>query len=308
MSGYRSTMVAVRGGPMSVGIWGPDDADAPTVLAVHGITANHRSWPLVAEGLPDVRVIAVDLRGRGRSNGLPAPFGMRQHAEDLLAVLDHLGIPIATVVGHSMGAFVSVMLAALAPARVGALVLVDGGLPLRRPEGFDSAATPVALLGPAARRLSMVFATGADYRAFWSEHPAFAASWSPTVEDYVDYDLTGVEPELRAATPLAAVLEDSAELYGETWYLDALRGLTMPVAMLRAPRGLLDEPAALYTAAEAANGALLVPGLRVREVADVNHYTILLGDGGAREVARAVRASIAETGSATRAASKETRA
>ena len=43
----------------------------PSVLAVHGITASHRSLAVVAERLPDVRLIAPDLRGRGRSIGRP---------------------------------------------------------------------------------------------------------------------------------------------------------------------------------------------------------------------------------------------
>ena len=54
-----------------------------------------------------VRLIAPDLRGRGRSNTLPGPFGMTRHADDMAAVLDFLGVPRAVVVGHSMGGFVS---------------------------------------------------------------------------------------------------------------------------------------------------------------------------------------------------------
>ena len=49
-----------------------DRAGAP-VLALHGITANHLAWQLVAEALPDLRIVAPDLRGRGRSGELPGP-------------------------------------------------------------------------------------------------------------------------------------------------------------------------------------------------------------------------------------------
>ena len=63
------------------------------VLAIHGITASSRSWTAVARHLGDqVTFIAPDLRGRGGSSGLPGPFGLAAHLEDLAAVLDFAGV------------------------------------------------------------------------------------------------------------------------------------------------------------------------------------------------------------------------
>ena len=106
---YETVDVEVRGGSLRVGIWGTE-TEAP-VLAVHGITANHLAWQLVAEALPDVRIVAPDLRGRGRSSGLPGPYGMVQHADDLAQLIDQLGLGPVPVVGHSMGGFVAVAVA-----------------------------------------------------------------------------------------------------------------------------------------------------------------------------------------------------
>ena len=50
--------------------------------------------------MPQVRLIAPALRGRGSSAGLPGPFGMVRHAADLEAVIEALELPRATVVGH----------------------------------------------------------------------------------------------------------------------------------------------------------------------------------------------------------------
>ena len=108
---YRTLDVAVRGGTLRAGVWGPQDPGTPTVLAIHGITASHRCWTLLAGQLPGVRIIAPDLRGRGRSNALPAPYGMVSHAEDMAALLDAAGVEKAVVLGHSMGAFVAVVTA-----------------------------------------------------------------------------------------------------------------------------------------------------------------------------------------------------
>lgn len=100
---YRALAVPVTGGgDLHVGIWEPADPTG-TVLAIHGITANHLSWPFLAAALPDYRIVAPDLRGRAGSCGLPGPYGMEQHVKDLVAVLDHLGgLDRVDVVGHSM--------------------------------------------------------------------------------------------------------------------------------------------------------------------------------------------------------------
>ncbi len=100
---YRTHDVPVAGGTLRVGVWEPPEATAetPTVLAIHGITASHRCWLAVVEALPQVRIVAPDLRGRGRSNQLPGPYGMPAHAADLVAVLDHPATAYAAVAEDS---------------------------------------------------------------------------------------------------------------------------------------------------------------------------------------------------------------
>jgi len=280
---------------LAVTTFGPA-SDAPAMLAVHGITANGRSWDTVAALLPGRRILAPDLRGRGRSNALPGPYGLRRHATDLAAVLDADGGGARTVLGHSMGAFAAVALAAARPDLVASLVLVDGGFPLVLPA---DAASPgdvdvSRLLGPAAARLELEFADADAYLDHWRAHPAFARDWSSAVETYALYDLVPVPgsapPRLRSSVVAAAMLQDGAELYGPDWYLDGLRAIDAPVTVLRAPRGLTDaEPLYAPGALEGFRG--LVPQLRVVEVDDVNHYTILFAERGAARVAEAARAA-----------------
>jgi pimeloyl-ACP methyl ester carboxylesterase len=263
-------------------------SDAPAILAVHGITANGRCWDTLARHLPDGRIIAPDLRGRGRSDGMPGPYGLRRHAADLAELLDADGGAGRVVIGHSMGAFVVVMLAAQRPDLVDRLVLVDGGFPLELPPGATSVddLDPGVLLGPAAARLAMEFSDPEAYLDFWRAHPSFARDMTPAVEAYALYDLEGEPPHLRPSTVAAAMMQDALELYGPEWYLGALRGLRMPVTVLRAPRGLMDaEP--LYAPGVLQSFRDLVPQLEIVEVDDVNHYTILFADRGAARVAEA---------------------
>ncbi len=289
---YTRTTVPVRGGELAVGIWGP--ADGPAVLAVHGVTASHMCWPLVAAMLPGARFIAPDLRGRGRSNELPGPWGMPQHADDLAAVLDSLGVDTAVVVGHSMGAFASLVFAHRHPSRVSSLVLVDGGLPLPTPPGLTDDEITRAILGPAAERLSMTFESRAKYRDYWRDHPAFAEEWNSLIEDYLDYDVVGAEPHLRPSSSYEAVSADSIELRGGDSLLAALDGLNHPTTFMSAPRGLMNEVPPLYPSPVIESWAAKLPELHVVSTQNVNHYTIVMTERGAKMVANAIAAVLPE--------------
>ncbi len=289
---YRTLDVPVRGGDLRVAVWEADRAGAPTVLAVHGITSSHLAWPEVAALLPDVRVVAPDLRGRGCSRDLPGPYGMPTHAEDMAAVLQELGVQRAVALGHSMGAFVSLVLADRCPELVSALVLVDGGMPLLPPPGVAPEQMAQAVLGPAADRLRRTFADRAAYQQFWREHPAMGPYWSALTTAYVDYDLVGEEPALRPATTVGALQEDIRELVDGDSLLRALGHLRHPTSWLLAPRGLMDEVPPLYPDSAREHWAAEHPDVMVADLADVNHYTIVMGADGARQVVPWVRRAL----------------
>lgn len=290
---YRMREVARPGGSLLVGDWGPGDGVA--VVAVHGITASHVAWAAVARALPGHRVLAPDLRGRGRSNRVPAPSGMLRHADDLLAVLDDAGVERAVVAGHSMGGFVALAFAYRHPERVERLVLADGGLPLALPDGMDADTAMQATLGPALTRLNMTFADRAAYRAFWKEHPALGPYWSPDVEAYVDYDLEPVPGPgggaWRSRVRSQHVIDDSRDLHDIGAAEQRLDALLRPAAFLRAPRGLFDEDGGLYPQATVDSWTARQPLLTASTVPDVNHYTLLLDPRGADAVAAVIGGS-----------------
>lgn len=290
---YRTADVAVPGGDLRVGVWEPREpiaaGEAPAVLLVHGVTASHLSWQLVADRLPDLRLIAPDLRGRGRSNDLGGPAGLAAHARDLVTVLDAQGIDRAIVVGHSMGAFVAMVLGDQFADRVEKIVLVDGGLPLDVPADMPAPEVIRLVLGPTADRLAMRFASVQAYLDFWRVHPAFARDWSPALEAYFAYDLVGAEPALRPATGYATLEEDSIDQNTGSAIGAALTAQRHPTLWLTAERGLLDQLPALYAAERLPDLLRTHPGLGHVAVDDVNHYTIVLSDRGADAVAAAIR-------------------
>jgi lipase len=108
--------------PLHLYRFGPDGGTP--LVALHGLKGYGGRWRQLAGRLGDVRVYAPDLRGHGWSAPQP-PWTVNQHAEDVLAVLDDLGLPRVDVLGHSLGGTVAIELARLAPERVGRLVLLD---------------------------------------------------------------------------------------------------------------------------------------------------------------------------------------
>ncbi|SEC06777.1 Pimeloyl-ACP methyl ester carboxylesterase [Paramicrobacterium humi] len=282
--------VPVTGGGLAVREWNPDAAGR-AVVALHGITASHLAWQELASRLPDVRIIAPDLRGRGRSRALPGPYGLDTHADDVAALITELRLDHPLVVGHSMGGFVTVQLVRAHPGAVGGVLLIDGGLPLQ-----SAAATPedaTALLGPAAERLRMTFESRSAYRDFWQRHPAFADDWSDSIERYVDYDLIDSPDGLRPSTVPEAMLEDSLWLARDAGVVDDLNAWPHEIPLLAAPRGLQDEPVPLYASDDLDRWRSAIPRLRPRIIEDVNHYTIVMGARGADAVAAALRDQLA---------------
>jgi lipase len=257
------------------------------VLAIHGITSSHLAWQFLAPRLSmqGRTVWAVDLRGRGDSRAVGGPYGMRVHAEDLTAVLDHLGIASVDVIGHSMGAFVGAALAGLNPQRVDSLTFIDGGIPLELPAGMTVDQVLPLVLGPALDRLSMHFESQQAYRDFWRVHPALHRAWGPELEAYVDHDLRGESPLMHAATDKDSVIRDSEDLWSGDLVDRCLKGLDRDVLMLRAERGLQNEPIPLYPLESLVKAAQSYPRVHVHTIPDTNHYDILMSDVGAEQVA-----------------------
>jgi len=308
---YQRHQVAVPQGTLTVGCWGRGPIK---VFASHGITANHRSFALVAEAIDRqsagaVSLVALDHRGRAGSAHVGAPFGLTSHADDLVAVMDAFNVEQATLVGHSMGGFVIANAAERHPDRVASLTLIDGGLPFP-PSGWsegdsivvdralsdDADAATIeaaihAVIGPALARLDMRWPDIDSYVRFFRDHPAFQPPncWTATAEGYVRYDAVVTdEGEIRSSVNKDAVLVDGAAAIVDPNAAAALTRITTPSHLLWCPRGLLDQQPGLYPPGFADAMANAWPHLRVQQVEGTNHYTVVTSAEGAEVVAAAV--------------------
>ena len=109
------------------------------LLAVHGVTGHGgRLRRLAEEGLPELRVLAPDLRGHGRSTPLP-PWNARRLADDLAELLDAEGIERVAVLGHSYGGLLATLLAESRPQQVERVCLVDPAIGISPEDGLEAA-------------------------------------------------------------------------------------------------------------------------------------------------------------------------
>ncbi|MBR0871919.1 alpha/beta hydrolase [Bradyrhizobium tropiciagri] len=96
------------------------------LLLLHGWPEFWLTWKPVMTRLADrFTLIAPDLRGFGDSDKPEGPYGPDQHTDDMLALLDALGIDAAGVVGHDVGGAVMQPLARKAPPRIAGLFFFD---------------------------------------------------------------------------------------------------------------------------------------------------------------------------------------
>ncbi len=303
----------IPGSPLTVHVSGAEQVHehAPVVIAVHGITANGLAFGQLAGALTGAaQVWAPDLRGRAESRDVGEPYGLAAHANDVITLLEAAlaatGRP-AVLLGHSMGAFVCALSTARRPELVARLVLVDGGLAFPLPAGTspdDVDAMIGAVIGPAMARLSMTFDSPDDYLAFWAEHPALGAlsqEDSPLgefVRAYLLHDLVDrAEGGYGSSCRIEAIRADGemtltdAETHAAPF---AAVAAGVPVSLLWAPRGLMNEPQGLYD--EQRIAALNLPAaLSVAKVPDVNHYTVLFDPAAVAQLAEALRPGLAGT-------------
>ena len=124
-------------------LFGPEDG--LPVIALHGWLDNANSFARLAPKLEGLRIVALDMAGHGHSDHRPpgAGYALWDYAYDVLQVAEQLGWQRFALLGHSMGAIVSLVLAGAVPERVSHLAMIDGVIP------------PTAKADNAAERLGM---------------------------------------------------------------------------------------------------------------------------------------------------------
>lgn len=246
--------------------WGADDARL--LLCVHGVSANLAAFTHAAEQLAadDRQVVAIDLRGCGRSEVTPpGTYGPDNHAADVLAVADALGADEFDVAGWSLGAIILMHVAMREHTRLRSVALIEHAGPAQ-------SAALVAVRDWLAR-LDLVTATPEDYLGEVRK-AARIDPWSPFWDAFYTYELERrPDGAWGPRTSRAAADEDFDRPWPRDWS-DHWRALTMPTVLVRAIRplnGALIVPERAVTALHAVN-----PSVRVVEAPDSDHFTCMV--------------------------------
>lgn len=216
-------------------LFGP--ADGMPVIALHGWLDNANSFARLAPKLPGLRILALDLAGHGHSEHRPAgaSYALWDYAHDVLRVAEQMGWQRFALLGHSLGAIISIVLAGALPERITRLALIDGVIP------------PTSGPQDAAERMGM--ALQAQLRL---DNKRKAVH--PTFEQAVEARMKGLVAVSREAAELLAQRGLMPVPGGYTWRSDSRLTLPSPTRLSEAQAlsfvQRIDCPAHLVIAAD----------------------------------------------------------
>ena len=250
------------------------------ILCIHGITANSRFWDCLASALaPHHRVIAVDLRGRGLSDKPPTGYSIEHHCKDILALMNDRGLERPVLMGHSLGAFISLVFAAQYPQKVDHLILVDGGGKLSETQ----MAKVFAGIKPSLDRLGQIFPSLEVYLSQMKQ-ALYLQPWNSYMETYFRYEIEEVEGGVRSRVHPKHIEEEALNL-GKVDSREFYFKVTCPTLILRATKGMLAEDDLLLPEDVVERMVREIPNAKQVDVEGTNHYSILFQPNPKRDQA-----------------------
>ena len=258
-------------------------AHAPLTLLVHGLSAHLHCFDELIEKLaaPDRQIVALDLRGRGRSELTPpGTYGIEAHARDVLELADQLRAKQFDLAGWSMGGAIGVLVANRAPGRLRRLVLIDAP-----PGEADEGAMERVVKG--LNRLDLVVKRPSDYVAAIRATGGISP-WTAFWDRFFEYELGPIEGGFRPTTSKAACVEDLDLRLRRDWH-DLWKGITMPAMLVRCTVPIGGGFAVPEGVRDAMRRA--IPQLQVVEDAS-DHFTVM----NSRTAAKAMAEFLSEEG------------
>ena len=222
------------------------DAALPTVVFLHGAGMDHTVWQFQARAIAyhGYGVLSIDLPGHGRSDD-PACPTIPEYVDVVASVLDATGVTGARIVGHSMGAFIGLELAARYPQLVSSLTLI--GVAEAMPVHPD-------LLAAAEANDHLAF----DLVTSWSHPPSVHTGGHPTPGLWV----MGASVRLLERSRPGVLHNDLAACNAYDTATARAAEVTAPTLVLMGDRDLMTRPKGAAALAGAIPDAttVLVPG------------------------------------------------
>lgn len=243
--------------------------DEPTLIMLHGLSANaHFFDGLAASSLPN-RLLAVDLRGRGLSDKPETGYEMAEHAADIIGLMDNLGLDQVILAGHSFGGLLTCYLAANFPERVSKCIVMDSGF--MHPSVKE-------LIKPSLDRLTQRIPSWEAYRDAIKNAAYWQGFWDTAVENYYRADVQSDDDgSVQARSKPENIAEAVDKALEEPWNKIFDR-VQQPTIMLHA-MGAFGAPGTMpvLPPEQALETVNALPNCRYQTVPG-NHMTMLFGD------------------------------
>ncbi|MFM2387993.1 MAG: hypothetical protein RL660_2750 [Bacteroidota bacterium] len=245
-------------------------AQKPELLLLHGLSANAFAFNgLIEAGLNEHwHIYSVDFRGRGKSTKRAFAFSIKDHAKDIIELLDYLEIDSITLAGHSFGGLMSSYLAAKYPNRIKKVFILDAA-PLMNPKAGQ-------MLMPAISRVDKKFNSFEEFIDS-IKHSEYMLQWDDAMLPYYKADVEVFEDgRVECISDLADLIQISTHVGMEPWttHFQAMQQKTHMIVALDSYT--LGEP--LLPTHLAKSAFRNMRNAEYHEV-DGNHQTMLFGKG-----------------------------
>lgn len=249
---------------------------SPTLILLHGLSANANSFESYMKLLDNYRVISVDLRGRGLSEKPNNGYSIQNHAKDIIELMNALKIGNAMLAGHSFGGLLSVYLAVNYAERFSKIILIDVAAKMH-PE-VRELVTPTVM-----SRLKKTWSTYDEYITNMKKAPFLQGQWLPEMESFYKADCKETENGIASRSNFEHIQQAvEAVLNPGIHWEELITQIKQPSIVINGTEPFVNNQV-LVSKKHAMDTVNMMKDCKYVAVAG-NHVTMLFGEGAKQTV------------------------
>lgn len=241
------------------------DGEKGPIIAIHGLTGNSRNMELYAEEFGgNYRFISVDIPGRGDSDDADEDTTFIKHAELINALINDIGSSETVLLGHSMGAYISALVASQ-NRLVSKMILLDGGAKVRKRHND--------MVKPALGRISKTYDTKEAYiESVKSLYSNLGIGWNQVIENSANHEVGKYKDYWKNKSDERKIILDwnSASLFDEK---EVYSTIDCPILLIYS-KGAIGPLGTLFLWEEYEDVFRYAKDIRTT-ITNSNHYTII---------------------------------
>ncbi|MFJ8065031.1 alpha/beta hydrolase [Psychrobacillus sp. NPDC096426] len=235
------------------------------IIAIHGLTGTHKNMHYYAERLKgEYRFISIDLRGRGNSDETDEEPSIFKHADDIVGLINELKLESPILLGYSMGAFISAIVASRLKSVKG-LILLDGAAKATEHQR--------GIVQPSLGRISREFTSKSHYtEEIQKIYSNLGIEWNDVLQETVEYEVGPAGDHWENKSTEARIVADFNSFYNFS-PKEICSQIECPVLLVYAKGNIGSMPPLFYLTdyEETRKHTKQIETV----VSDCNHYTMV---------------------------------